>query len=118
METMEHNENVKECDCPGCYLNAKYEAEYAAYEKLPPYITSAIPKFDGETDRVTSAVKVQKWLNERQAEGYELTAAHEGIIIMRSIPPQGITQRDVIMEVVRRKKLNEAEFPDTIGPVQ
>ena len=113
-ETMEHNEKAAaDCDCPGCYLNDKYEADYAAYEKLKPYITFKIP-----ANNLEQAVKVEDWLNARQAEGYELTAAHEGIMFMRAIPPQGVTQRDVIMEVLRRRKLNEAEFPDTIGPVQ
>ena len=112
METMDHIENAS-CDCPGCFLNEKYEAEYAAYLKLKPYITFKIP-----VNNLEQAGQVEDWMNARQAEGYEMTAAHEGIIFMRSLPPQGITQRDVIMEDLRRKKLNEAEFPDTIGPVQ
>jgi len=119
METMEHNETDK-CDCPGCYLNTKYEAEYAAYEKLPPYITMEMPERAHQAGVLLDnrQENIQNWLNERQTEGYEMTAVHDGLIFMRAIPPQGITQRDIIMEVLRRKKVNEVEFPATIGPVQ
>lgn len=113
METMEHNEtNPEVCDCPACHLNAIYEADYTKWEKLPAYIT-----FD-MTDISASAIQIS--LNEKQAEGYEMTAIHGGIIFMRSIPPNPITQRDVIMEILRRKKINEVENGDfdTVGAMQ
>lgn len=114
METMEHNDSEK-CDCPACYLNAIYEEAYVKWEKLRAYITMDMP--DRE---VVREEKIQEWLNARQKEGYELTAVHDGMMFMRSIPPPIISQRDLIMELFRRKRINEAEGGDfpTVGTMQ
>ena len=114
METVEHIENDESCDCPACFVSKKYQADYESYLKLIPYIS-----FEMTTrDNMGREFNISSWLNENQIRGYELTAAHDGLLIMRAQPPIPPTARDIIMEYNRRVEINKDDFGPTIGMIQ
>lgn len=99
--TVTHATDDKNCDCPACDLTREYIADYEAYKKKKPYITF-------EMGSSKNHEEMEDWLNKNQADGYELTAAHRGVLIMRSVPPQPPTPQQVIAEVQRRQQKGDA----------
>lgn len=108
--SIEHVADAINCDCPACDANKKYEVEYDKYLQRKPYIIFSMTDIEENV--------IETWLNDNQKRGYEMTAAHNGLIIMRAVPPQPPTARDVITEVLRRQKEASDEIGPTIGPVQ
>jgi hypothetical protein len=104
--------NAANCDCPACDANKKYEIEYDLYLQRKQYITFEMkPPAQGRPTATGQTATIENWLNENQSRGYEMVAAHNGLVFMRAMPPNPPTARDVIAEALRRQK-EAGEGPD------
>lgn len=104
MSNIEHEPEVKECGCPACDLTDAYLKKFDDYKIRKAYVSFKANSSTIESD-----------LNMWQKRGYELSILNKGIVVMRSVPPEAPTARDILLEVLKRKKATEIIGGDTIG---
>ena len=105
MSNIEHELENEECGCPACDLTASYLKRFDEYKTRKAYIAFKV-----------NSSSIEDELNACQRRGYELSATERGIVIMRSVPPEAPTARDILSEVLKRKKATVVIGGDTIGP--
>ena len=104
MSHTEHEPEVDDCGCPACDLTKIYLKKFEAYKTRKAYVAFK-----------ANSSSIEAELNMWQGRGYELSTFDKGIVIMRSVPPEAPTARDVLSEVLKRKKSTEIIGGDTIG---